>query len=86
MENEAIPVRSISFKAKKEVSVGVCKKFLKAKTLCGNFGAKIICHEKKIMMLQGHILNYTKMLEKTLHRRGTRTKTCSNAYTGKKCC
>lgn len=47
MENEAIPVRLISFKAKKEVSVGACKKFLKAKTLCGNFGAKIICHEKK---------------------------------------
>ena len=47
MENEVIPVRLISFKAKKEVSVGAYKKFLKAKTLCGNFGVKIICHEKK---------------------------------------
>ena len=47
MENEAIPVRLISFKVEKEeVSAGACKKFLKAKNLCGNFVAKVFVMKK----------------------------------------
>ena len=75
IENKAIPVRLISFnlllmcweedtetinfKTEKEVAAGAYRKCFKAYISCSKFGAKTFAI--KNMMLQGQILNCTKM-------------------------